>query len=214
VVTDPFGASASSTVAITVVNVNRVPVFTVVPDYVVAVVNVPTPIQYRFQYVAVDPDGDNVSYSLLSGPVGSSIDAVTGEFTWAPTKDQAEHVYTVTIQATDGKLFVSTSQFIGASKIVDVQKLNDLPKVYSLSQNYPNPFNPTTSIQFGIPKEGFVKLSVFNVIGQEIQVLVNKNMSAGNYKVNFDASKLNSGMYLYRIEAKDYTSVRKMLLVK
>ena len=213
-VKDPFGASATSTVSITVVNVNAPPVFTVVPDYVVAIVNIPTPIVYRFQYVAVDPDGTPVSYSLIAGPVGSSIDAVSGVFTWAPTVDQAQHVYTVTIQATDGLLNVTTSQFIGASTVVSVQKLNEVPTVYSLSQNYPNPFNPTTFIQFGIPKEGFVKLSVFNVIGQEIQVLVNKNMSAGNYKINFDASKLNSGMYLYRIEAKDYTSVRKMLLVK
>jgi hypothetical protein len=213
-VTDPFGASATSTVSITVVHVNRAPVFTVVPDYVVAVVNVPTPLVYRFQYVAVDPDGNNVSYSLIAGPVGSAIDAVSGVFTWAPTVDQTQHVYTVTIQATDGLLSSTTSQFIGASPIVSVQKLNEVPTNYSLSQNYPNPFNPTTSIQFGIPKEGFVKLSVFNVIGQEIKVLVNENMSAGNYKVNFDASKLNSGMYLYRIEAKDYTSVRKMLLVK
>jgi hypothetical protein len=212
-VTDPFGASAFSTVGITVVNVDRAPVFTKVPDYVIFPVNIPTPLVSRFQYVATDPDGDKVYYSLLSGPAGSNVDT-TGLFTWGPTIDQVGHIYTVTVQATDGQLSTTTTQYIAASDITDVQKLNDIPTVYSLSQNYPNPFNPTTFIQFGIPKEGFVKLSVFNVIGQEIKVLVNENMSAGNYKINFDASKLNSGMYLYRIETKNYTSVKKMLLVK
>jgi len=194
-------------------NVWRAPVFTVTPGYEIATVNKPTPVLYTFQYIAVDPDGP-VSYSQIAGPAGSSIDAVSGVFSWAPTVDQANHVYTVTIQAISNGLSVTTSQFIAGSGIVDVQKINTIPTVYNLSQNYPNPFNPTTQIQFALPKESFVKLSVYNVIGQEIQVLVNKNMSAGNYKVNFDASKLNSGMYLYRIETADYTSVRKMLLVK
>jgi hypothetical protein len=215
VVKDPFGAtSAPVTVSITVVKVYRPPVFTVTPDYVTVPVNTPTPLLYQFQYQAVNPDGFPVSYSLIAGPVGSSIDAVSGIFAWAPTVDQAEHIYTVTVQAVSNNFTVTTSQFIAGSKIVDVQKINNIPTVYNLSQNFPNPFNPTTQIQFALPKESFVKLSVYNVIGQEIQVLVNRNMSAGNYKINFDASKLNSGMYLYRIEAKDYTSVRKMLLVK
>ena len=214
-VADPFGASATSTVSITVVNVDRAPAFTVTPDYIVLPVNIPTPLVYQFQYVAVDPDGTPVTYSLLAGPVGSSIDAVTGLFTWGPTVDQKGHAYTVSVQATSNGLTVTTSQVMAASNVItDVKKLNEIPTSYTLSQNYPNPFNPTTSIEFGIPNEGFVKLSVYNVIGQEIQVLVSRNMSAGNYKVNFDASRLNSGMYLYRIEAKDYTSVRKMLLVK
>jgi hypothetical protein len=215
-VTDPFGASATSTVTIIVVNVDRAPIFTsVLPASVIAVVNKPTPVIYSFQYAATDPDGDAVTYSLSSGPAGSSIDANTGMFTWGPTVDQAGQTYTVTVKASDGTLTTKVSQTIAASTtITGVAILNNLPTEYNLSQNYPNPFNPTTSIQFSIPKESFVKLSVFNVIGQEIQVLVNKNMSAGSYKVNFDASKLNSGMYLYRIETADYTSVRKMLLVK
>jgi len=215
-VTDPFGASATSTVEITVVNVDRAPIFTsVLPASVIAVVNKPTPVIYSFQYAATDPDGDAVTYSLLTGPAGSSIDANTGMFTWGPTLDQVGQTYNVTVKASDGTLTTKTSQTIAASTIITgVAIINNIPTEYNLSQNYPNPFNPTTSIQFSIPKESFVKLSVFNVIGQEIQVLVNKNMSAGSYKVNFDASKLNSGMYLYRIETADYTSVRKMLLVK
>jgi hypothetical protein len=215
-VTDVYGASSTSAITITVVNVDRAPVFTsVLPASVIAVVNKPTPVIYSFQYGASDPDGDAITYSLSSGPAGSSINATTGLFTWGPTVDQAGQLFTVTVKATDGTLTTKTSQTIEASStITGVAQVNTVPTEYNLSQNYPNPFNPTTSIQFSIPKESLVKLSVFNVIGQEIQVLVNRNMSAGNYKVNFDASKLNSGMYLYRIETADFTSVRKMLLVK
>ena len=215
-VTDVYGASSTSTISITVVNVDRAPIFTsVLPPNQIAVVNKPTPVIYSFQYEASDPDGDVVTYSLSSGPAGSSIDPNTGLFTWGPTSDQVGQMYTVTVKATDGTLTTKTSQTIAASTtITGVARVNTMPTEYNLSQNYPNPFNPTTSIQFSIPKESFVKLSVFNVIGQRIQVLVSQNMSAGNYKVNFDASKLNSGMYIYRIETADYTSVRKMLLVK
>ena len=211
-VTDPFGASAFSTVSVTVVNVNRPPVFTHVPDYIVFPLNGTT--VDSFQYIAVDPDGDQVSYSMLSGPAGSNVNS-NGLFTWKPTEDQDGQIYTITVQATDGQLSTTTSQFIGASStITGVAETNNIPTEYNLFQNYPNPFNPTTSIQFSIPKESFVKLSVYNVIGQEVRVLVNKNMSAGNYKINFNASELNSGVYLYRIETADYTSVRKMVLVK
>ena len=193
-------------------NVDRPPVFTQVPDYIIFPLN--GTIVDSFQYIAIDPDGDQVSYSMLSGPAGSNVNA-NGLFTWKPTVDQDEHIYTITVQATDGQLSTTTSQFIGvSSKITGIAKSNNIPTEYNLFQNYPNPFNPTTSIQFAIPKESHVKLSVFNILGQEIQVLVNKNMNAGNYKINFNASKLNSGLYLYRIETADYTSVRKMLLVK
>jgi hypothetical protein len=211
-VTDPSGASAFSTVSITVVNVNRPPVFTKVPDYVIfplSGTNVNT-----FQYIAVDPDGDQVSYSMSSGPAGSNVTS-NGLFTWKPTADQDGHIYTITVQATDGQLSTTTSQYIGvSSKITGIAELNNIPAEYNLFQNYPNPFNPATLIQFDIPKDSYVKLSVFNILGQEIQVLVNRHMSTGSYKINFDASKLNSGVYFYRIEANSFISVRKMLIAK
>jgi hypothetical protein len=85
---------------------------------------------------------------------------------------------------------------------------------YSLSQNYPNPFNPSTTIRFTLPKHSFVSLKVYNIIGQQVANLVNGNMEAGTYNINFDASNLPSGVYLYRIRANNFTQVHKMLLVK
>jgi hypothetical protein len=91
---------------------------------------------------------------------------------------------------------------------------NTLPKQYSLSQNYPNPFNPTTQIKFSIPEAGNVKLTVYDVVGREIGVLVNKNLAAGTYNYTWNASNFASGIYFYRIESKNFVMVKKMVLLK
>jgi hypothetical protein len=91
---------------------------------------------------------------------------------------------------------------------------NTIPQEYKLTQNYPNPFNPTTNINFSIPKEGNVKLSVFDVTGKEAVLLVNEALGAGEYKVDFNASGLTSGVYFYRLETAGFTDVKKMILVK
>lgn len=88
------------------------------------------------------------------------------------------------------------------------------PDVFSLSQNYPNPFNPSTIIQYSIPMNEFVTLKVYDLLGREVQTLVNKEQSAGVYNIEFNASKLTSGVYFYRIEAGSFVSVKKLLLLK
>lgn len=90
----------------------------------------------------------------------------------------------------------------------------DKPLSYELSQNYPNPFNPITIIRFMIPEASFVKLIVYNAIGEQIVVLVDEHMEKGFHEINFDASELNSGMYLYRMKSGSFVQTRKMLLVK
>jgi len=88
------------------------------------------------------------------------------------------------------------------------------PNSFVLDQNYPNPFNPTTTISFGLAQPTFVKLAVYNLLGEQVQLLKNENMNAGSYTVSFDASSLPSGMYLYKIETAQFTNVRKMMLMK
>jgi hypothetical protein len=90
----------------------------------------------------------------------------------------------------------------------------ELPKSFALSQNYPNPFNPTTSIKYSVPKQTLVKLVVYDLLGREVAVLVNTMKQPGSYEANFDASNLASGAYFYRIEAGDFTDVKKMVLIK
>jgi hypothetical protein len=93
------------------------------------------------------------------------------------------------------------------------------PTEFALDQNYPNPFNPSTKIAFRLTVDSKVSLKVFDVLGQEVATLVNTNMVAGGHSVDFDASSLNSGVYLYRIEAtgidgSNNVAVRKMILTK
>jgi hypothetical protein len=85
---------------------------------------------------------------------------------------------------------------------------------FELNQNYPNPFNPSTKIDYSIQKNAFVTLKVYNVLGQEVAALVNGDQAAGKYSVDFDGSKLASGMYLYKIQAGNFSDVKKMLLTK
>ena len=100
------------------------------------------------------------------------------------------------------------------STIAAVSGTPNPPKSFSLSQNYPNPFNPTTTIEFQIPERSFVKLSVFNALGQEVAVLVDEEKSPGKYTVTFDGSKLSSGIYFYRLEAGNFVETKKMIFVK
>jgi hypothetical protein len=100
------------------------------------------------------------------------------------------------------------------SKIVEVNIASAVVNEFELSQNYPNPFNPTTTIKFNLPDAGNVKLSVYNLLGQEVQTIVNGFMESGSHSVNFDASNLNSGVYLYKLEANGFTQTRKMTLIK
>ena len=88
------------------------------------------------------------------------------------------------------------------------------PAEFVLAQNYPNPFNPTTSIDFSLAEPTFVKLAVYNLLGEVVEVLKNETLNAGSYNVTFDAASLPSGMYLYKIETAQFTSVRKMMLMK
>lgn len=91
---------------------------------------------------------------------------------------------------------------------------SEVPVSYNLYQNYPNPFNPSTSIVFDIVKTGLVKIVIYNMIGEEIEVLHNSSLTPGKYRIDFHGENLSSGIYYYRIEANDFVSVRKMLLIK
>lgn len=80
--------------------------------------------------------------------------------------------------------------------------------------NYPNPFNPTTTIKYTIPEDGIVTIKVFDILGREIHTLVNQRQLKGDYSVEFDASGLASGMYIYQIRANDYVMSKKMVLLR
>ncbi|MGD8777551.1 MAG: PQQ-binding-like beta-propeller repeat protein [Ignavibacteria bacterium] len=99
--------------------------------------------------------------------------------------------------------------------VTNVKKVeNAIPISYMLEQNYPNPFNPATTISFSIPEEGFVKLNIYNSIGQKITTLINENLQAGSYKTDFNAANHASGIYFYTLEVNGYSTSKKMILLK
>jgi hypothetical protein len=88
------------------------------------------------------------------------------------------------------------------------------PLEFALDQNYPNPFNPSTSIKYSVPESGNIRLSVFNIVGEEVAVLVNGFSQAGFFDVTFDASNLSSGIYLYKLQSANSVQTKKMMLLK
>jgi hypothetical protein len=98
--------------------------------------------------------------------------------------------------------------------MITIKKGQIVPAEYILEQNYPNPFNPTTTIKFGLPEATRVKVRIYNMLGELIMDLVDKEMDAGYHKVDFNASGIASGVYLYRIETTKFSSVKKMMIIK
>ena len=110
----------------------------------------------------------------------------------------------------------NSAKFIESSFSTAVSKENERIEVveFTLSQNYPNPFNPSTNISFELPQAGLVQLKIYNLLGQEVANLVDGRMNSGNHTVNFDASQLSSGVYIYRLVAGNQSITKKMMLIK
>ncbi len=102
----------------------------------------------------------------------------------------------------------------GRGSVVDVENEINKPQEFALYQNYPNPFNPTTNIRYSLPSNSYVTLKVYDAIGAEVTTLVNGEKPAGVYEVQFDASKLSSGIYFYELKANNRVITRKMILLK
>jgi hypothetical protein len=107
---------------------------------------------------------------------------------------------------------------VGAADTNIVEYVNSaigkVPKTFTLSQNYPNPFNPSTTIKYSLPDESRVTIKVYNVLGKEVETLLSEEKNAGNYKIEFNANNLPSGVYFYKIQAGNYLEVKKLMLLK
>jgi len=105
-----------------------------------------------------------------------------------------------------------TLKYTSTVTSVETDKL--VPSSFVLKQNYPNPFNPTTIINYSLPKQSNVKITIFDLLGREIITLVNEEKSVGNYKVEFNSSSLSSGIYLYQMKTSEFLQTKKMILLK
>lgn len=144
-------------------------------------------------------------------PSTASFDPETRKFYWIVDEENpAPMMY----KAIRGEKYVTAEvEFLTEEFTVSAEEESS-PEQFELMQNYPNPFNPSTNISFRIPSSGEVSLRVYNLLGQEVATLVNGRMNSGMHSVKFDASKLASGVYIYRIEAGNFSQTKKMMLIK
>jgi photosystem II stability/assembly factor-like uncharacterized protein len=112
-----------------------------------------------------------------------------------------------------GGTILKTTTGGGVTSIEDSQIAN-IPELFELKQNYPNPFNPSTTIEFTLPKAGYVTLKIYNILGQEIITLVSEKLSAGNHKCYWNVNGMASGLYFYKIESDRHSQMKKALLIK
>ncbi len=162
-----------------------------------------------------DASGKVYASSYTSGVVVSSDNGST----WSSLGMGGYGVSTVIVNPATKDVFAGTKDgkiyMIPANGGVTAnENTNEVPTTYALAQNYPNPFNPSTTISFTVPQASRITLRVYNSIGQEVAVLADQEFSAGVHKVNFDASKLASGMYIYQMLGKNLNISKKMMLIK
>jgi len=166
----------------------------------------------------ISMSSDDTTITLISGPLylGSIAPGETiihpGHYTVRVDSNfSGEFRFNFDITS-DGWLYWKDS--IPDTGTTDVQNEITLPVSYTLHQNYPNPFNPSTTIQYDIKERSLVELVLYDVLGREVEVLVNREQNAGYYKIDFNAGRLASGIYFYRIQAGDFVETKKMVLMK
>ena len=155
----------------------------------------------------------------LSDGASATLTIVTTADTIGTTNNKAfgfANEYDATVQNNYSNYIVET---INPSTDINDGSLSDLPTNFYLAQNYPNPFNPETLIEFALSEKGFVSIEIYNIVGQKIKTLINSIKTAGIHSISWNGKdefdhQVSSGIYLYRIEAKNFTESRKMLLLK
>ncbi|MBZ0179785.1 MAG: T9SS type A sorting domain-containing protein [Melioribacteraceae bacterium] len=177
-----------------------------------------------YEFVSLNTTLNNVRYDAKENRV-----MVAGFMLDKPVEVKAgDEILTLKFKKTNDKKvdFFALHLEKGAGIIVDkngkenntnlttIQFGEALPTSYKLAQNYPNPFNPATKIEFSLPEATVVSLKVYDILGSEVATLINEKMEAGNYTFNFDASKLPSGAYIYRIITDKFQATKKMMLLK
>jgi hypothetical protein len=174
--------------------------------------------------IAVSPDGTgdtNIFVGTWGGGVFFSTDNGS-HWTDIHSASMNNWIWTVAVypDETGGKDLFAGTEGGGAWRrplsdiITNVKQLSSQPKRFTLSQNYPNPFNPTTTISYDLPKESFVSLKVFDLLGREVASLVSEEMSAGNHSRQWNTSNVSSGIYFYRLQAGTFTETKKLVLLR
>ena len=168
--------------------------------------------------------GDTVTWQWVQGTHTTTSDSTQGSDSWDAPIDASHTTFSFVIKfpgvhkyyckfhggpngsGMSGTITVNSPTFVADNSVS--------PSSYLLEQNFPNPFNPTTEIKYYLPHKSFVTLKIFNVLGRPVSTLVNEEEPSGIYKVRFNASELNSGVYFYQLKANEFSDVKKMIVLK
>ncbi|MFQ5584456.1 MAG: kelch repeat-containing protein [Calditrichia bacterium] len=174
---------------------------------------------------AIGGSFDSFPYTMVAATV-EEYDPITN--VWTPRSSLNVGRYFLSTSAANGKIYAfgghtadifsnilapEVEEYTPPITSIDPHDASDLT-TFRLHQNYPNPFNPTTTISYSIPKSGYVKLKIYDMLGKEVKTLVNQFQSMGSYSFSFDAGNLSSGIYIYKLKADDYMATKKMILLR
>lgn len=160
---------------------------------------------------AMNPDMSIPEVEVMNLPATATFNPETHHIYW---KVDEENPAPMIYKVIRGDKFVTTEvEFISEQFAVGAEE-EESPQEFNLSQNYPNPFNPSTNISFNLPSAEEVSLKVYNLLGQEVAILVNSRMGSGTHTITFDSSRLASGVYIYRLISGEFSQTKKMMLIK
>lgn len=158
------------------------------------------------------------SKNFPNNKVSYQIGYPSDETWWKELPDPAKNIGNVLIDAIPNLYGLYWVDFsitkIFPMNVTWINNLNAPVKDYKLMQNYPNPFNPTTTIQYSVPQNSFIRIVIYDLLGKALKVLVNEEKATGNYTVTFNAKELSSGIYFYRLQAGKFVDTKKMILLR
>ena len=154
----------------------------------------------------------NVTKVYLGGTLVNSTSGYT--INWVTESGNQFSVQADSVASGNVMVHGAVFTYVGTTPATLVKASTMLPSGFTLNQNYPNPFNPSTQIQFSVPEAGFVTLKVYDMLGREVATLVNQELTPSSYSINWNAANVASGVYLYKLDAGNYSVTKKMVLMK
>ncbi len=168
---------------------------------------------YSTVYLSIASNKHSNSLYSVGGAILKSVD--NGDTWFNINNPSSMSVGSIIFTDERGWIIGKSGTILTKSTTTDVkEKPEPFASYFSLYQNYPNPFNPSTKIKFVIPKSSFVSLKVYDILGREVATLLNEEKHPGSYEVEFDGSNLSSGIYFYRLQARDFSDTKKFILLK
>jgi hypothetical protein len=172
--------------------------------------------EQHYQHIAT-VDIDTTAIPEYTDTVFSICNPIVAQWNKYPVRYRVQAIDsfgTASVLSDFAKALGGVSQSGGLGDNLTTEENENIPKRFALRQNYPNPFNPITNIQYDLPRNRFVTIKIYDILGKEVMTVVNEFKEAGRYIISFNASDLASGIYYYKIKAGTFEDIKKMIVIK